>query len=544
MPAADHSERPTIGRGERALIAAAAAASAVVVGFMARQLWFRSDAWDFLSGRSLSDPSSLLREHANHWQTPTAVIYQVLQEVVGLDYWPWYYLPRLIAWSAVSITIWYVLRRRDTDRLVCFGVYSAVLFFGLSSWHNLATLGNQTVLVIVFVVAVLVAETPEPGRRQRILLGILLVLAMASTSLGLAMAAGTGGAIVLSRRLKHWWPSLGAAAAVYLAWYVLGRGDAPRSRLATDSMADLPGGMYDVMRSGLTSAFNLPSVTGALLVAGTIVALAWMVRRRRITIFELVFLGTLGTYLVLVVMVRVLSGQVGAGAERYGQTTVLMLVPVFVPLIRPLSSTALKSVAALVLSVIVVVNVITLESNLDDWQKEARASRVIVETAARLVMEGEPVRPTTVIDIRAGNLDGTRIEELLDEGWEPAGSDDPPVIEEARGNLRMEVRRAGSPSGLPLVTMSPVDSQGCVATIPPAEVRAVVRSGSRVSFEGTPGGTATFTWSDEFGVGIKEVKLASERPFTTVAFVNPVSRGRLVVQADVPLKMCGFAPSS
>ena len=46
--------RPQIPRAEYGLVAAAGLAAAIAVGFMARRLWFRTDAWDFLAGRSLT----------------------------------------------------------------------------------------------------------------------------------------------------------------------------------------------------------------------------------------------------------------------------------------------------------------------------------------------------------------------------------------------------------------------------------------------------------------------------------------------------------
>jgi hypothetical protein len=307
------------------------AVSMLVVAFMSTSLWHLSDAWDFLTGRSFVEPATWFEPHAGHWQTTTVLAYQGLLVVFGVDYWPWYYILRLVGYAALCVYVWWVLRRRGADPIVAFGTYAVLLFLGASGWQNLATANNLVALAVLTTVALLFAETaaPPPAKRRWLVFG-LLVLALATSSLAIAIMLGITAALLLTRRFLAWWPSLVGAAAVYGVWWAaFGRGHRTSPDPTVAAVLAIPRGIFNVLRYAIPSVLSVPDALGMVLTLALVAAGVWLLVKGRLGVFEWCFLFTFAAFFALVVVARIHPGQAFPNAERYTYNAAFLLIPVF-----------------------------------------------------------------------------------------------------------------------------------------------------------------------------------------------------------------------
>ena len=206
--------------GRDLLIAAGATVVSMVVTMLgSTNGWFFGDAWDFLVNRDLADLTTLAKPHAGHLQFPVAVVYQFIYERVGLDYWPWFLLPRVLGYGAMVYVLWLVIRRRGADPTVAWITLAVLLFYGSSTFLTTATIGHHLVVpAVALAAAMYAAGGPRWMWSDQLVFAALILLLVVSTSSGIAGAAALG---IVGLCLGRFWrvaPGFVPAAVVYLGW--------------------------------------------------------------------------------------------------------------------------------------------------------------------------------------------------------------------------------------------------------------------------------------------------------------------------------------
>jgi len=523
--------------------------SVVFVALAARNLWFLSDAWDFLSGRDLTSLESYLRPHAGHLQSTTVATYGLLYEIFGLDFWPWYFIPRLLGYAAVAVFTWRVLRLRGADPVIAFGTLVIMLVLGVSSWHNLSTANNFVALAVLLGVAVIVSRRPQPVPADLVKVALLLTFSLYTTTLGLATWVGLLVALILTRRILAWWPPMVWTGALYGLWYLtFGRGQGEPLDLSLGAWLETPARIFELIESALPSILTTPDDTGIVVAVAAIGFVGWLGVRGKLTVFELTFLGTLLAFLGMIVLARIIPGRALPTAERYAFNVAMLLIPVVIPHIKlpraRQARLATTAAAILVMAVIAWNNLTLLENSLDFWEERSQESRATVEAAGALLLDGEPAFALSPIDRpRAGSLTVMRLQELLDEGWRPKTAD-PDVEEIARAELRLGIRPAGRIRGTKPITADTVDGNGCVIADSNGPVALEVVGTGHIRLDAEWGTVGVVTWTDGFGRGRREITFGSLFPdsaFVSLAEPPDLSGATMTVSplGDRQIQICG-----
>ncbi len=525
-------------------------AAVALTAYLARDLWFLKDEWEYLANRTVGDPDSLLTPIGGHWTTWSVFLLRGLYRVFGLDYWPWYYIPRLIGHTLLAVLVWRVLRWRGSDPTVAFGAFAVFLLLGASAYQRALQVGNWAVYAALLTAAVLITRRERPTALDRVLVALALLVGVLGNGYAVAVLGGITGALLIGRRLLRWLPSLILPIAAYVSWYIAYRDEIrPRPKVTVEKLRLIPGSAFRVARSSLETATGLPTVLAGVLVVALLAWILWLLIRRRLDQFDWIVLGTLGLGLILLTIQRVAVESEAANSLRYGYSIDLLLILLLVPHIR-LPRSALAPVGvALMTAILVVVNINEMQEGIDVREADAQAGRPIVEAAAAMIDEGEPVveGPSVVVE----GLETDELGRLVDEGYHPGAiADDRPdrdeILSEARGALRIGVidlhrnREHFEPEpGPPLVTEDEVDDDGCVQVDDEHTVTATVEAATVLEL--TKGNQTLFvTWRDEFGEGTRVVD--PEVREAQIALAQPVTTAELTLSTGSPfaIDVCGF----
>ncbi len=549
MPTAEPGDRRAsvepIIRVEVWIATLLAALSIGIIARMSDRMWFHSDAWDYLVGRDLSSVTSWIEPHAGHWQSPAVVVHLVLHRLVGMDYWPWYYLPRLVGFATFGLVAWYVFRKRGANRWFALGVLFAILVLPSSGWHNAATIGN---LIAMSVAMLLTLWLPiaHPTVSDRWVVFALLLLAVVSTSLGVAVLAGTWLAIVVSRRrLALWWAPLAGASAIYATWLITygSRSSGIVSNLAGLSPEQVGSFVWTVLQTGIGDVIGTdqPWMVGLVVVLSVIVVF----RRADLDAGDLFLFATAGTYMALVLAARIATGAGEATAVRYGYNVVLLLAPLVIPRV-PVPRGRVWGLAAAALPVAVgLAGLDHLGRVIDFWEDYSGASRQRVETAAALIAEGETFEPLAPIDFpRAGTLRAGGVSELVERGWTVSGSTDAEIVANVLGQLKIAVAPRGRVQGDPPDVAGPVDESGCVAVGAQESVSLDLQGPSTIRIVASDSAQIVITaMSEEERSVIRRIEM---RPsFGGDVYPRlPAESATYDVSADTAVQVCGVEPAA
>jgi hypothetical protein len=516
-----------------------------LTAYLARDLWFLKDEWEYLTNRSAGDLDSLLRPIGGHWTTWSVFLLRGLYRAVGLDYWPWYYLPRLVGHTLLAIFVWRVLRWRGADPTVAFGAFAVFLLLGASAYQRALQVGNWAVYAALLTAAVLITRRERPTVLDRVLVALALLVGVLGNGYAVAVLGGITGALLIGRRLLRWLPSLVLPIAAYVSWYLAYRDEIrPRPKLTVEKLRLIPGSAFRVVRSALETATGLPEILAGVLVIALAAWVVWLIVRRRLDQFDWIILGTLGLGLILLTIQRVAVESEAANSLRYGYSIDLLLILLLVPHVRlPRTFWAPLGVAMLT-AVLVVVNVDTMQEAIDTREAIGQASRPIVEAAAAMIDAGEPVvdGPSVVVE----GLETDELVRLVQDGYHPDGD---LTLSEARAALRIGVvdlarnREDYDPEPGPPVALAEGEprADGCVTASEDHTVTAVVEDATVL--EVTKGPSTLFvTWRDEFGEGTRTV--GPEVREALLALAHPTTTADLTLSTGGdPIEVCGFAPA-
>jgi hypothetical protein len=486
-----------------------------LVAYWARGMDFVSDDWNFLATRDLADPISLLRPYTGHLSLTAATVFAGMRELVGFDYWPWWYLPRLIAHAALGLLLWRVWLRRGADRVIAFGAFGLFLVLGLSYFQKPSGIGNYVSLAVAVTAAWLIASEDHPSWPRRAALAGCLVVGFASSSLTIATTLALFLVLLLTGRLARWWSSLFIAIILYGAWFwyarsgemLAGRFGAVTETLAVEPLAFLSAGVDLVVRT-LPGLLGVPLAVGGrptnITAIGVVLALAlavwlgFLIVRRRLGRYEATLLLAALLYLGMVVGNRILVHEELVGRAQYQFTLATLLLGALVPTIRLPRGIPVRVLVAIGFGAILIGNLISLQSGLHDMGRRAASSRVIAETAGEMVIVGEPVASRSA-KLGVPVLNVNLLEQVIERGFPHQLH--PEAERRVRSLLRIAV--------LPDSTDTTKQEADCIPVT--REIRRTSVTGNTLTIR-TPTGTRLLaTSTDEFGFGRRVIAAPEDR---------------------------------
>lgn len=476
------------------IVLAVVAVGGVLTAVAARHMWFNADVWAYLAERETSI-DDILRPHAGHWTVWNAAVTRGLYLMEGMDFWPWWYLPRVLAWGLLCVVLWRLLRLLGTDRTISLATVVVLAVFGSTGWLQGWTIGNPIAHMAAAGCAATVLVL-EPANRNRLLLAGLLVLGVTSAGIGVAVLAGMALTVVAVRGARPWWPSVVGAGGIYGAWYVWyrwGEGGSGTD-VSIGALGDLPSFTFDMARSAFTRLTASPDWIGTLVVLALGVWLVAAMFKRRLSVVDTLYLGSAVAFLVLTLAVRVAAGAASPEAVRYSYTLTLFLIPVVLPRIPSLRHWTLKAAVLGLAGLLALHNLDDLRAEIEFWSDRSQSSRAVVETAAWLINRDEGILSTASVDSpRSGQLTAGGLATLVDDGWRPQPRMQ--AVGAARGNLRLESRITD-------LEVGPCTDVGMSLMVDPMLGPLIL--------DGPADASAHISWTDERGRGELTVLLGDD----------------------------------
>lgn len=530
-----------------------ALAAVAVTAYMARDMWFTSDEWEYLANRTAFELGDLTRPVGGHWTTWSVLLLRGLYNAFGVDFWPWFYIPRLIGHTVLMTFIWRVMRRRGSDPLVGLLAYAVLLVLGASGYQRALQVGNWAVYAALIICALVISRRPQsPTPRDKVVVAGVLMIAVLGNGYAVAVIGGIVGALLLARRLVTWIPSLIPAVLAYGIWYLTYRDDIkPKPELKLSKLLDIPWGAFRVVRTAVEAATGLPTGLAAVAVLGLLAWIVLLAVRRKFDLFDSIILCTLAIGLCLLVVQRISIDDEAATRLRYGYSVSVLLALALVPHFRVAKNLALRALVVVIGVGMIVANLDQMKEAINVREEVAQEARVLSVAAAEMIRAGEPVvaGPSTI----AHGLETYELVHLVDDGYDPAPLPDDQVdralIEaDARGALRMNLIDRKQPRGghlpepgIPPTTDADVDGDGCITLDPGDPVTVTVTDAGLLTFDKTRPQSLVLTWADEFGEGRRFFDDPDVRQ-AAVELAAPTDTAELTLESPVQtLTVCGFA---
>lgn len=198
-------------------------ASGLLLLTQVRGLWFVTDEWSFLTGRSLTGAGpdlGLLAPHNEHWTTIPVLVYRGLFQVFGLrSYLP--YVAVSIALHLLTCVLLYVLMRRAQVHAWAASLAVVVLVFLCGGgamnalWaFQMGFLGSAALGLLALVLS---ERLDSP--RSWVAVWLVSVASLMSSGMALSMLAWLGALVLLRHGLRRALVATVPPALVYLVWY-------------------------------------------------------------------------------------------------------------------------------------------------------------------------------------------------------------------------------------------------------------------------------------------------------------------------------------
>jgi hypothetical protein len=418
---------------ELALGVAVAVVSMVFIGYHARNYWFRYDNFIIISNRKFGSLNDWFRPHLDHWLTWTVLLSRGLFGRVGMHYWPWWYVPRLIGHALVAFLVWRTLLYRGADRLIAFGAYLILLVLAVSYFLDALTAANYVLFPCLILVAIVVSEVERPRPRHLVLVGACLLAAISANGYGLSVLLAVMLVTALRRRFLRWAPALVPPMLALVVWYARYKSKLPKHRHAhtVGFVRDAVDSAFVVVRTAVENTLGLPGPLAVLVMLAMVGLLGRLAYERRLGMFDAIMTFTL--LLVLATLAYARTTHLGvAETVRYGYACVLVITLLVVPHLRLPSSRIAQAAAAAVLIALVAFNTVSLSRRLDETGRTSQSIREAAETTAALIVRGEPYSRHRVL---WRGVDPVVMQRLVNDGWRPKRSPDVAVVNYARHQM-------------------------------------------------------------------------------------------------------------
>jgi hypothetical protein len=326
----------------RRLASAAFAAYLVVAAVLLVRfgdgLWFASDDWGFLDGRSLGSFDDLMLAQNGHWVTLPVVLFQLLYGIFGVDS----YTPFLLATITLHLTLCVLIRlvmgRAGVGPWLASVAAGTFVLFGAGFENLLFALQITLVGSLVFGFAqLLLADHDGPVDRRDGAALLCGLLGLMCSSVGIAMVAVVAIAVLIRRGWRMALLQSAPLVAIFVGWFLWQRssGNLVGSGDTTASVTALGGWLRTLLSAAFTGIGGSGAVAAALalmLIGGGTLA---MVARGRDGIRR-----TLAVPLALLVGAVVLAISIGsqrstlvdlfpsiASSPRYQAMVAAMVLP-------------------------------------------------------------------------------------------------------------------------------------------------------------------------------------------------------------------------
>lgn len=515
--------------------------------WLARDLWFYSDTWTYLF-RDASTVEGLLRPHAGHLMAFPILTFDVLYQLAGLDYFPWYHLLRSATYAAFALAVWRYLRHRGVHPGVRWTVLLLVLVLAQQSWLMAYTFNNPMIHAVVLATLVLVDRHERPAAAVGVAVAGSLLVAVASG--GSALAGITGlAAVAVARRRWSWLGPLLAPLVVYGVWYAFyaggGRGGASVGALA-QLPVELPKVALQVMSAAVGRTLAMGAEYWPVLGILTVVGLVLGVLRDRFSKVDLLPVVAMLTYLAMIVVARAGTGLASLTETRYTFNVSIWLILLVAPAVTRPRPRRVLFVAVPLVGVVLLSNVAQLREDVGDWSRTLSYSRTLVETAGALMDEGERFLPNAPIDgdrtavVLAADLQG-----FLRKGWSPTAAQDDDVRARARAELKLAWSAREPGRGYAPKDAKELAGRDCRDIGPGDPFWGEVRDARTLVVKGAESGVVAIRWEDPEGPALRRVE--AHRGTSYVRMIEPIGRAadlRVSVTAGGPVEVCNLPVES
>jgi hypothetical protein len=250
-----HLRRPIL------LLAAAIAASTILLLYLGRGLTPVVDQWAYIYAYQPWSVESLLTPHSGHLIVLPLIIQKAMFEVFGIESQLPYQLLNLALSASVAAMLFALIRNAVGD-LLALAAATLILFYGAGADVLIPTFQITNLIGIASGLAMLLAL------RRESLLGdaaacLFLVMSLASFSIGVAFAAGAALALALrppGLRLSRCWVVVGPLI-LYGAWVIWAR-KFDEQTIYVHNLKVLGSAFFDQLSaalSGLTGLFTMPN---------------------------------------------------------------------------------------------------------------------------------------------------------------------------------------------------------------------------------------------------------------------------------------------
>lgn len=521
----------------------AALVSIVLIALQCRDLWFFSDVWGVVTTRRLTSFEDLMRDHGGHWVLFQVLLIQGLYNLFGLDYWPWFLIPRLVGYAGVCFALWRTFRWQKMDPFLAFGAYLVLLFLGPSAVvTNVAHVGIIFIEGCLLGGAVLITRFEKPSAKHIWALFGLLTLALASGGNGAAVWGGVMVSLVLYRKIRSWWPAVASSLVIYVTWYVTygtrqRAGPMKPSVPGLSAFLEAPGYAVQLLSASLESLLSLPEVLSTFVLGGLFIWILTRAFRKELSFLDTSFFLSALAFVALYVLIRVPAGVFNLGGPFYTFTIVFFfLPPTMIHLLRPIKE-RWRIPVFLVLILFTWFSALDLFRIIERRQQARQMTRPRVEAVGWMLAREEPFVTYAGIDYQ---IAARHVQRLIDEGWQVENPPDDEILVTMRGLIRMATN-APRLRGQPLKIQGSVQ-EGCTSVAPGEVFVGEVSGFGSIQLQQVSGVQLSLTWTDEFGMGERQVTAANDEMF--IEFAKPKNLAQFSMSGtwQAPLTICGVEP--
>lgn len=523
---------------------AVAVACATVLFLTSSDLWFYSDAWPTLT-RDITTVNGWTQSHGGHWLMAPIAATKLCLALAGMDFYPWFFLPRLLLYGMLALTWWWAMRRRHVHPAAALAALALLSWMGTTGWMITVVYIGPIVVGLCAVAAAHLLEAATLDRQRQLGLFLLLTVAVSSSADGPGLWAASVVVCALTGLWRSAWLPVGASGAVYTMWYLLvarrsPSGLTPRVPGVGDVLTS-PVGTARLIGVGLARTLTIDNRWAWLCFVGLVIVVGALWKTGRLRRFDVLLLLTGVAIAAMGVLVRGAQGLDVAAPNRVYLVAAYLGVGALIPLlsfIAPHRKHRMSALVTIAMLAVAGLNLDLLVDEIDRREAITSTARLRIETAAAQAAAGEPQIPWASVSPQATVKN---LRHLLAQGWAPPSH--PGVATSVRLDTRLaEVAdppaAAGNGLSLPMGSEKTPNDDGCLdldgrrvqafSVNKPSLLILHAEAGDTISIERREAALEPLRWEIELSSGVN-----------ALAYAGPAE-----AEGDTVLTLRGRWPSS